>query len=226
MIDVHVDLRPHFGPARDQGARPTCLAFAASDTHAGLREGWAPLSCEYAFYRAQQRAGRSPLQGAVLPAMLDALRFDGQPDEQGWPYAPTNPADPQLWKPPTPLGTRYGRNGAAAGIDLGAIVGTLDQQRPMMLLTMLSRSFYRPDGEGVVTPANDELPDPDLRHAVIAVGHGTVNGATAILIRNSWGLAWGVEGHAWLTAQFLGRRLFAAANLLEEVDVSSSPLAA
>lgn len=68
-IAIAVDLRGHFGPVRDQGDRPTCLAFAASDSHAGLRPGWAPLSCEFAFYHAQRRAGRSPAQGAVLPAM-------------------------------------------------------------------------------------------------------------------------------------------------------------
>lgn len=59
-IIVLVDLRASFGPARNQGARPTCLAFAASDTHAAVREGWVPLSCEYAFYQAQRRAGRPP----------------------------------------------------------------------------------------------------------------------------------------------------------------------
>ena len=30
-VDVECDLRFRFGPARDQGSRPTCLAFAASD---------------------------------------------------------------------------------------------------------------------------------------------------------------------------------------------------
>ncbi len=37
---VQQDLRFRFGTARDQGARPTCLAFAASDTHAALRTPW------------------------------------------------------------------------------------------------------------------------------------------------------------------------------------------
>ena len=76
-IVVSVDLRSKFGQARNQGLRPTCLAFAASDAHAGMRVGWTPLSCEYAFYQAQRRAGRPPSKGALLSSMLDALREDG-----------------------------------------------------------------------------------------------------------------------------------------------------
>jgi hypothetical protein len=226
MIDIVRDLRPLFGPARDQGARPTCLAFAASDTHAGLRDGWAPLSCEFAFYAAQKRAGRPPTSGALLSTMLDALRLDGQPDEKGWPYLAAVPADHRLWTPPATVGPLYGRNGQRDGTDLSSILAALDRDTPVLMLTMLSRSFFQPRGDGVVDPANDELPEPAQRHAVVAVGHGTVDGIPAILIRNSWGPGWGLEGHAWLTERFLAPRLFATANLTEEVDVSSHTAAA
>ena len=226
MIDIVRDLRPLFGPARDQGARPTCLAFAASDTHAGLRDGWAPLSCEFAFYAAQKRAGRPPTSGALLSTMLDALRLDGQPDEKGWPYLAAVPADHRLWTPPATVGPLYGRNGQRDGTDLSSILAALDRDTPVLMLTMLSRSFFQPRGDGVVDPANDELPEPAQRHAVVAVGHGTVAGTPAILIRNSWGPGWGLEGHAWLTERFLAPRLFATANLTEEVDVSSHTAAA
>ncbi len=226
MIDIVRDLRPLFGPARDQGARPTCLAFAASDTHAGLRDGWAPLSCEFAFYAAQKRAGRPPTSGALLSTMLDALRLDGQPDEKGWPYLAAVPADHRLWTPPATVGPLYGRNGQRDGTDLSSILAALDRDTPVLMLTMLSRSFFQPRGDGVVDPANDELPEPAQRHAVVAVEHGTVDGTPAILIRNSWGPGWGLEGHAWLTERFLAPRLFATANLTEEVDVSSHTAAA
>ncbi|BBB11078.1 C1 family peptidase [Sphingomonas sp. ID1715] len=226
MIDIVRDLRPLFGPARDQGARPTCLAFAASDTHAGLRDGWAPLSCEFAFHAAQKRAGRPPTSGALLSTMLDALRLDGQPDEKGWPYLAAVPADHRLWTPPATVGPLYGRNGQRDGTDLSSILAALDRDTPVLMLTMLSRSFFQPRGDGVVDPANDELPEPAQRHAVVAVGHGTVDGIPAILIRNSWGPGWGLEGHAWLTERFLAPRLFATANLTEEVDVSSHTAAA
>jgi C1A family cysteine protease len=65
-----------------------------------------------------------------------------------------------------------------------------------------------------------------LRHAVVAVGHGTTSDQTAILIRNSWGAEWGEGGHAWLTEKFLSPRLFATAILMEEIDVSSRAAAA
>src|SRR5438105_15222161 len=108
-IVVSVDLRPSFGPVRNQGPRPTCMAFAASDAHAALRPGWSPLSCEFAFYHAQRRAGLPPDKGATLSAMLATLRHDGQPEEAGWPYLAATPADAASWAPPAEVGPRFGR---------------------------------------------------------------------------------------------------------------------
>src|SRR5580692_6695697 len=99
-VQIKKDLRHLFGPVRDQGQRPTCLAFAASDTHAAVRDAWEPLSCEYAFFQAQNRAGRGAHDGATLTSMLEVLRHDGQPYESGWPYLVTLPADQTQWHPP------------------------------------------------------------------------------------------------------------------------------
>jgi hypothetical protein len=72
-VRVAIDLRPQFGPARDQGKRPTCLAFATSDAHAALRGAWQALSTEFAFYHAQRRGKRKPSEGATLPSILEAI---------------------------------------------------------------------------------------------------------------------------------------------------------
>lgn len=225
-IIVLVDLRASFGPARNQGIRPTCLAFAASDAHAAVREGWSPLSCEYAFYRAQRRAGRPPNTGALLSSMLDALRQDGQPEENGWPYLVAVPADAASWVPPPEVGKLFGRNGATAAHSIDRVIRELDQGHPVIVLTMLSRAFYRRNPQGVVDPAPGEQPERERRHAVVAVGHGKVDGQRAILIRNSWGPSWGDAGYGWLTERFLGPRIYAAATLLEEVDVPADSVAA
>lgn len=225
-ITVSVDLRSMFGAARDQGPRPTCMAFAASDTHAALRNGWSPLSCEYAFYQAQRRSGRPPSKGALLSSILEALREDGQPEESGWPYITSTPLDIASWVPPTEVGALFGRNGTWTKALLDEVIGELDQGRPLIVLLTLSRSFYRPAPQAVVDPANGEAPEPLRRHAVVAVGHGFVDKMRAILVRNSWGPSWGDTGHGWLTERFLNPRLFAAAKLMEEVDVSTRSAAA
>lgn len=224
QIIVSKDLRPRLGPARDQGPRPTCLAFAASDLHAGVRPGWQPLSCETAFFHAQRRAGRPPTVGATLPTMLDALSQDGQPIEAAWPYLPRTPPV-TAWQPPAFTSEAFRRCGSGAAADCDRLVETLDEGRPVLLLLTLSRSFFGPIG-GVVQVANDEQPDPNLRHAVLAVGHGSIDGVSAILVRNSWGVKWGEAGHAWLSADFVVARLFGMALLEEDEDVHRRSVAA
>jgi hypothetical protein len=225
-IIVTVDLRHRFGPARDQGQRPTCLAFATSDAHASLRQEWEPLSCEYLFFKAQGRAGKPPTAGASLVTMLDALRFDGQPAEVDWPYLLESPNELSDWLPPDPVGPLYRRNGKRDEGNLSVLRKYLDAGVPIILMSYLSASFYRPTEEAVVAPAADEVPDHNARHAVIAVGYGSWNGQIAILVRNSWGANWGEKGYAWLTEAFLASRLFCAAILMESVDVSADPVAA
>ena len=158
--------------------------------------------------------------------MLAGLRDDGQPQETGWPYLAATPLDAASWLPPTEVGPLFGRNSEKSRPVIDRVIAELDQGRPVIILTVLSRSFYAPTTEAVINPTNGEAPEPARRHAVVAVGHGTVDGQKALLIRNSWGTRWGDAGCGWLTEQFLRPRMFAAATLTEEVDVSARSAAA
>ena len=224
-VVVKSDWRRRFGPARDQGGRPTCLAFAASDAHAALRAPWIALSCEFAFYHAQRRAGRAPTTGALLPAMLTALKSDGQPVETDWPYLETLPTDLGMYGPPGALQV-FRRNSETRADVLDEIIVMLEAGQSSLLLMMISDAFYTPDTEGIVRASTGEAPDPGRRHAVVAVGHGDVDGARAILVRNSWGADWGFGGHAWLPEAFLVPRLTRVALLTEEINVPAQNLAA
>lgn len=217
-IVVHRDLAPAFGAARDQGARPTCLAFAASDCHAAQRGPWDPLSCEWLYNRAQTRSGRSHADGATLGSLLDALRLDGQPLEAVWPY---EPVVVEPWAPPAVSPLLYRRGGTALGPDFDAIVALLEAGRPAVLLMELSPSFFAPDTDGVVRPAAGERPDPAVRHAVVATAHGSVDGTAALRVRNSWGAGWGLDGSAWMARECVAAGLLAAVELLGAYDVSA-----
>jgi hypothetical protein len=225
-IAIKTDLRHLFGPVRDQGQRPTCLAFAASDAHAALRDGWAPLSCEYAFFHAQRRAGRLPTDGALLPAMLGALREDGQPAEAGWPYLATLPAVHSQWKPPAGAAPLFRRAGEPGICTLDAIINQLDRGVPVLTLIRLSRSFYYAGPDGFIDQAPGEGPDFHRRHAVVAVAHGVAGAQRAVLIRNSWGEGWAAEGYGWLTETFMQPRVYQLAILKEDLSVSPCPAAA
>ena len=226
QIIVQSDIRTLFGPVRDQGQRPTCLAFAGSDAHAALRGPWEPLSCEDLFYHTQRRASRKPNQGALLPSMLDALRHDGQPHESGWTYLTDLPADIAHWVPPSGLSPLFRRAGEEETSTIDTIVGKVARGRPVIVLLRLSWSFDWVKTDGIVDEAAGEQPDFARRHAVIAVGHGEVGGQRAVLIRNSWGSGWGAGGYGWLTEKYLLPRVFQLGILKEDLSVSPHSAAA
>ncbi|MGA8614271.1 MAG: C1 family peptidase [Xanthobacteraceae bacterium] len=88
------------------------------------------------------------------------------------------------------------------------------QGKPVLVTMTLSDAFYRPDADGVVE--RNEPMDPKRHHAVVAVGHGQRGAAGFVLIRNSWGEAWGLKGHAWIAVDYLKPRLTGAAIMTTE----------
>ena len=225
-VTAAVDLRTQFGPVRDQGDRPTCLAFAASDAHAACRPAWEMLSSEYAFFYAQKRAGQPPDRGTYLEPMLDALRLDGQPVEQSWPYLSSLPADLASYAPPATVGEVFRRDGGRRNIGFDTITDTLISGIPVIILMKLTMKFFQPPDQGIIDyfESDDVFPAP--RHAVIAVGYGSTGLSDAILIRNSWGPTWGQGGYAWITRAFVEKNLFDMAILTKETDVPNSTAAA
>ena len=83
-ITVRKDLRGRFGSARDQGRRPTCLVFAASDSHAATRQPWSELCCEYLFYAAKQHDKTAPESGARMSSCATCSNTSGNLTRPPW----------------------------------------------------------------------------------------------------------------------------------------------
>lgn len=214
MIKSIVDLRASFGPARDQGPRPTCLSFAASDTHAAARPGWNLLSVEWAYYHALKRDGGLPEDGATMTAMLTTIKLDGQPVETDWPYSKTPIINGMSWNPPAAVRDLFYRDHGNSGGAVNGIIDQLNAGSPVLITMTLSDAFYIPSSEGLID-ANE--PVANINHALVAAGHGSDGPKGLILVRNSWGEGWGLKGYAWVSVDYLTPRLTGAAILTREL---------
>jgi hypothetical protein len=97
MTLENIDLRSRLsGGPRDQGHRPTCLAFALSSAHEGERASedfpHPELSPEAIWSHAARR-GRAGARGISIGAAEAALKEVGQPALADWPYDIASPVD-------------------------------------------------------------------------------------------------------------------------------------
>lgn len=195
-VQIEVDLRNNLGPIRDQGQRSTCLSHATSAAHEHARSSTVPLSPEYLHFFA---SNGNP-DGCTLPEMTAALDTHGQPVETDCPYSPTSRA--AGWTPPKGL-TVFKHPSFETAPTLGDIELALRTGEVPVLAISMPESFYRPADPWVI-PAEGRIRG---YHALAGVGFGRHNNEAAVLIRNSWGDAWGDGGHAWLTKSFMDKHL-------------------
>jgi hypothetical protein len=204
-LEITRDLRNLFGPVRDQGPRPTCLAFAVSDAHAALLPPFRPLSVEYLYYHAVQKTpDRDPEKGIDPSAAGEALLKDGQPLEVSWPYLNTLPTPLSLWVPPRGCSV-FCRELPNSGKSVDRVCKSLDAGIPVVLGLLLSESFFLPGADGLIQQKPHD-PETGL-HAVIAVGYGETRAERVILVRNSWGTRWGLSGCAFVEESYLDKRI-------------------
>jgi C1A family cysteine protease len=206
------DLRPIFLPARDQGPRPTCVAFAVSDAHASVRPPHTALSPEYLYYFGVQRtAGKDPENGISVVSATDALATEGQPIESDCPYRGTGYIDPH-WSPLKCVTFRANGHMSASG--LADVRMLLDRDIPSILIMRLSIAFYSLDASGFMDHtliSDQEIPG---FHAVVATGYGNMNGMDYVLLRNSWGSGWGASGYGWFREDYLHSRILSSTSLV------------
>ena len=208
-----IDLRPSLLDVQDQGRRPTCLPFAVSTAHEHAHDVTGHLSPEFIFYHAVRRSHRNPTRGVGRVSIKTALFDDGQPDERDWPYQSSNPSSFADWSaPPNDLTTWRGDIDWRGGMTFDELGALLDANQLVVMVMHISDAFYRIGSQGL----NDDCAQETARaiHAIVTVGYGlTPTGDNAVLIRNSWGRAWGDEGYAWMIWNYFDARLISCGPL-------------
>jgi hypothetical protein len=201
---VHHDHSATFGPIRNQGKRPTCVAFAMSDLSRYYSNS-SVLSAEYLYQSAANLTpGWKPGDGTYISHAVAATATPGLPDDAFFPYQPGEPLLPLQKLPvPTPPALLYSSTFADGPISGAAYVkAQLAAGHPVGLVIKLTTDFYKPNA-GIV--AYSPMVVPKQRHAIVATGYGTHNVSSEpyILIRNSWGTAWGDKGYAWIHETYI-----------------------
>ena len=202
-IITEIDLRALHGGVRDQGGRPTCMAFALSDLNGNRHHQPAQLSAEHLYREAAGRMpGWKPGDGLDVDAALHAVAAPGQPLETTVPYVtvePSLPLEPNPYCVPLFAGG-YGRQLPV----MGSIESALASDRSIGLVLRLTVDFFGVTADVPQVPFSQHA-IYGQSHAVIAVGAGYdgVTNERHILIRNSWGASWGDNGHAWLPESYI-----------------------
>ena len=211
------DLRAPFGAARNQGSRPTCIAFAISDAHAAARGPYVALSVDHLYWHAVRRTfGGHPDDGVTLDTALEALLHDGQCTDTGWPYQDPLPRELTTWLPPATATPVYRRGSTPLSTATPTIIDRLDRGVPTVITLLLGERFHQPV-DGVIVPGDRDA--DTAYHAIVAVGHGLDGSDRYILVRNSWGNFWGLKGHAWVHVDYLGPRIYAIVAMAEREAV-------
>lgn len=191
-----MDLRIDLGAARNQGQRPTCLAFSLSDVHRARRGSSELLSPESLHRLGAQRAKKSPKLGLFISEAIAGLDQDGQATEATWPYDSEKPVDANC--------VYHKILATPAKFDEAVAMAALRAGEPLALVVDIDTAFYT----YVSTTTLDFDPQLQIqaRHAVVICGCRLGPSGPEYLIKNSWGESWGDKGHAWVTLTYIAAR--------------------
>ncbi|HUW92485.1 MAG TPA: C1 family peptidase [Bacteroidales bacterium] len=226
---THVDLREWCSPVEDQQKLGSCTAHAA----AGIIEYFErraygkhiEASRLFLYKTARNLMQVTGDTGAWLRDTMGALVLCGVPDEKYWPYNEKDfdkePGSFVYSVADNYQGVKYFCHDPQ-GSDLpseqvlSSVKNYLEAGIPAMFGFWGFQSFEESDKPGDI-PFPCEGESAQWGHAVMAVGYddnrkiknkkcNTETGG-ALLIRNSWGAAWGDNGYGWLPYDYVLNRL-------------------
>lgn len=193
-ISPKVDLRYMFPTIENQGTLNSCVGHATTSVYEAVTKK-SDRSRLFVYWNARAYTGSTGMDaGCQIRNAMKAISVSGAAEETKWPYD----ASKVLVKPPTVaysdgLSTKGDIVSYVRVTSLAALKTALNNKQPVVFGFSVPKSFYN------ITKENNILPYPDNTssiiggHAVVAVGYD--DATKMVLVRNSFGAAWGDNGH-------------------------------
>lgn len=204
-----VDLRSKMSPIVDQGQLGSCSSNASVS---GLREyllisdglPLTRLSRLYHYYKEREIEGMVNVDsGAFLRDAMGVLNQFGCCPDPDFPYDITKFTNPPTMQAEMDATTfkvdEYHRVMSFLELQQALAIG-----KPVVIGILVYDSFesYDVSLSGYVSTV-DEMKENFLGgHALLATGFKTVDGITYVIVRNSWGSAWGDKGYCYIPQSY------------------------
>jgi len=198
---------------KDQGDRPTCVAFAVSSLHEYWRdifigereEVTLDLSEEFLYYECKQRDSLAGKSGTTITAAKEWLEGMGQCLEELHPY---RSSDGGLRKPSTAaFSDAYGRRLnelACRELRWEVLQRDLDGTMPVVGVIELFENARRVDERGLLMLPRSIEKSLGL-HAILLLEVETIRRDNQVVFLNSWGSRWGEGGVGRFDAIYFAR---------------------
>lgn len=196
-----IDLRSEMTEVKDQGQRPSCVAFAVTASNEFYQKSKNPLSEEFLF-RCCKIRDKNEYGGTYVRTAMKNLYAVGQVEESVMPYQTGFSSSPLL----STINLGFFRLARKNRIDefkqvpkeIGFVEKNISYGRPVVCVVEVRDEFFEPSYSFI--DIQESMSQSFPLHAIVIVGYGLDNfGQKYFIIRNSWGSEWGTNGHGYLS---------------------------